>query len=204
MDENNTLRVSGIPIEKDQMESWFGSNTRVLIPHTYWQHADFSYRFLEGEDGCNEPHTYDRRGKSGASYSDIKINKARALHVWPKPLDLKWQRPDYDLWDAKEHLRLSEAASLWIDEEPTARTGEMSPEAKAMYRQLADAIRKGELSAAATRDESIRMAFESHGMPTRDGDSAISVNTEVKREALREYAHGIGQKPKFLFLGQRP
>jgi len=46
MDENNTLGVSGIPIEKDQMENWFSSNTRVPIPHTYWQHADFSYRFL--------------------------------------------------------------------------------------------------------------------------------------------------------------
>jgi hypothetical protein len=26
MDENNTLRVSGIPVENDQMENWFSSN----------------------------------------------------------------------------------------------------------------------------------------------------------------------------------
>jgi len=113
-------------------------------------------------------------------------------------------RPDYDLWDSKERLRLFEAACLWLEEEPNSRTGDISPEAKAMYRQLADAIRNRELSAAVNADEVAGMALETHGIATRDGDNAISVNTEVKREALRDYAQRIGQKPKFLFPGQRP
>jgi hypothetical protein len=121
-------------------------------------------------------------------------------------LDLKRdvKRPDYDLWDNKQRLRLFEAACLWLEEEPNSRTGDMSPEAKAMYRQLADAVRIRELSAAVNTDEVVGMAFETHGMPTRDGDHAISVNTEVKREGLRDYAQRIAQNPKFLFPGQRP
>lgn len=59
------------------------------IEKSYWSHAKFSYWFLaENHEDVN--HTYPPQGTSLAEYSDLRINKAQALKIWPGQLGDKF------------------------------------------------------------------------------------------------------------------
>jgi hypothetical protein len=79
------------------------------IPQAYWQSAKFTFYFLD-RDGKNQDHVVN---DGGVRYSDLEVNRAEALAIWPKE---PW--PDLAKWDNKENFELYEAACLWFNIEP--------------------------------------------------------------------------------------
>lgn len=53
-----------------------------LIEPSYWTMAFFTYTFFDNTSG-DAPHTYLEAGRSGAEYSDLQVNRAEALSIWP-------------------------------------------------------------------------------------------------------------------------
>lgn len=53
------------------------------IPTSYWRHADFTYWFLKDGDGVSTQVTGTGSPISGPEYTDLRVNKAEALAIWP-------------------------------------------------------------------------------------------------------------------------
>lgn len=50
----------------------------------YWTHAEFSYWFLK-DDGRESNHTWVKSETGLPDYSDLQVNRAEALTIWPTP-----------------------------------------------------------------------------------------------------------------------
>lgn len=72
------------------------------IEKSYWVQAVFSYWFLaENHEEVN--HTFTNKGVNLTEYCDLRVNKAQALKIWPKPL-------------VDEFMSLTEAATVVYEE----------------------------------------------------------------------------------------
>jgi hypothetical protein len=111
------------------------------------------------------------------------------------------ERVNYRKWDEESSFSLIEAACLWVGEEPNEHPGW---KARRAFRTLKKAVRDEKLSTRAARDEALKMATHKHWDWTPDNDDPINVNLQVHRTALKDYANSIAEKPKFLFMGNRP
>ena len=76
------LKCWGRPINDDWIAKMVSPRqpAPIEVPHTYWQHADFSYQFFSEDFGEWAPHTHPDDMYSGIpSYTDLMFNKAEAL-----------------------------------------------------------------------------------------------------------------------------
>jgi hypothetical protein len=96
------------------------------------------------------------------------------------------RKPNYAAWTLVDTLRVSDASRLWCDIEPGCPA---SQESIAWAQAMLDAIKRGELP-----------VFERAGINRRiDQERANPTwHTEVRREALREWAKSHGHTPTFL------
>jgi hypothetical protein len=53
-----------------------------LIEPSYWTKAFFTYSFFDNRSG-DTPHTYLEAGQTGVEYTDLNVNRAEALSIWP-------------------------------------------------------------------------------------------------------------------------
>ncbi len=114
------------------------------------------------------------------------------------------EKPDYEHWDKVTTFKLSQAASLWAEEEPTNRTGEMSWRARRCFRKLREAITDRKLSLKVSIDEAVNIAAYEHLNLTGDRENPTNENRNVTRDEIKRYAISINKKPKFLFCSERP
>jgi hypothetical protein len=82
------LHIWGRPM-RDGPDSILGQRiTPRLIEPDYWTIAYFTYSFFDSE-AADDAHTYLEVGRSGVQYSDLQVNKAEALRLWPgEPADI--------------------------------------------------------------------------------------------------------------------
>lgn len=66
---------------------------------------------------------------------------------------LRRRTPDYARWDKRDQFYLYEVACLWVEEEPTSRTGEMSSLAKAEFGKLRIAMEEQKLELRGSIEE---------------------------------------------------
>jgi hypothetical protein len=109
--------------------------------------------------------------------------------------------PDFSVWDQKPAFTLAEAAYLWDDREPKP-VHKMDDGAKTVFAFLRDAVEAGNLRATFTIDEALNAAFDEHDVVKHD-ERAVTVNTRVGRDRLREFAKSQGLRPMFLFVDAR-
>jgi hypothetical protein len=65
-------------------DSVLGQRTTLrLIEQSYWTMAFFTYSFFDNTAG-DVPHTYLEVGRSGVEYTDLRVNRAEALKLWPR------------------------------------------------------------------------------------------------------------------------
>jgi hypothetical protein len=62
-------------------------NTLGLIEQFYWTDAFFTYSSFDAT-AANKPHTYLAPGRGGAEYTDLQVNRAGAMSIWP-PDDMR-------------------------------------------------------------------------------------------------------------------
>jgi hypothetical protein len=62
------------------------------IDPNYWHFAHFTYSFFDSTAG-DAPHTYVDPGHSEIAYTDLQINRAEALAIWPKGSAAMTDRP---------------------------------------------------------------------------------------------------------------
>lgn len=65
----------------------------------YWQHAEFTPWFLS-EDGAENNHVIVKNETGLPDYSDLRVNKAEALSIWPQPLSPDDDRTEIYLLEA--------------------------------------------------------------------------------------------------------
>jgi hypothetical protein len=76
------LKIWGRPV-RDNVDSLLGQRQALrLIGPSYWTMAFFTYSFFDGT-ADNAPHTYLEYGRSGVEYTDLQVNRAEALRIWP-------------------------------------------------------------------------------------------------------------------------
>jgi hypothetical protein len=82
------LRIWGRPM-RDGPDSILGQRIAPrLIEPDYWGIAYFTYHFFDSE-AADDAHTYLEVGQSGVQYTDLQVNKAEALRLWPgEPVDI--------------------------------------------------------------------------------------------------------------------
>jgi hypothetical protein len=103
-------------------------------------------------------------------------------------------RPHYEAWKHLEKFTLREAAYLWIDLEPLAEKN--NTEAAAWVEAFCGLIRSDKLAfIPQTRGSSMGRIDSGALRYQRDNPDS---NTEVRREALIEFARTNDYKPKFL------
>lgn len=75
------------------IKNWIDRDLKVLnppdeIPHTYWQKADLSYTFLDGDFQDIAPHTVPEMYSALPEYADLQFNAAQALSIrWGKDIE---------------------------------------------------------------------------------------------------------------------
>lgn len=84
--------------------------TLRLIEPNYWTMAFFTYRFFVNTAG-DAPHTYLEMGRSGVEYTDLQVNRAEVLKLWPgEPDDLAEGYPNVRLADSPAAVALFEGS----------------------------------------------------------------------------------------------
>jgi hypothetical protein len=135
------------------------------IPTGFWLTAKFSYWFLD-DDGEG---ILDAKNDENTQYSDIGVNRAEALAIWPiEP----W--PDFRKWDQRQEFELCEAACLWLNLEPRLP---MTERALTKYKVWRSQIFSGGVPVST---ESVRHAV---GIGAHV-DSAVTPHTKINREIL--------------------
>jgi hypothetical protein len=77
-----------------------------LIEPDYWTIAFFTYSFFDSTAG-DVPHTYLAVGRNGVQYTDLQVNRAQVLKLWPgEPDDLAEGYPNVRLADSPAVLAL--------------------------------------------------------------------------------------------------
>jgi hypothetical protein len=198
-DKNDFLLVRGRPEVKTVPDIFFGEQPPLaIIKPQHWESARFTYYFINGDSARRLKHiTYDY-----GAYTDVHVNKQRALLNWATPLhdpgQLHW--PDFDRWDKEDVFRLFEVACLWNDIEPQLP---LNFESNATFKKLRQAIYNQELSPYMDIDEAVAAAWNTHVTKEFKKDDAVTVNTKVQRDSLLEFAQNEGDRPRFLYPGAR-
>jgi hypothetical protein len=154
------------------------------IPQSYWQSAKFSFYFLD-QNGKHQEHVVN---DEGVRYSDLEINRAEALAIWPLE---PW--PNFKKWDKKEKFELYEAACLWFNIEPRLP---MPDHALSKYQKWREMAFGGGLP---VDTDSVRHAVEIGA----NKESAITPHTRIRKEVLEGLAEHEGYQPMFLYPHQR-
>jgi hypothetical protein len=77
------LKIWGRAV-RDGVDTLLGQREALrLIEPSYWTTAFFTYSFFDSSAG-DAPHTYLKYGLSGVEYTDLQVNRAEALRIWPK------------------------------------------------------------------------------------------------------------------------
>lgn len=85
-------------------DSVLGQRTTLrLIEPSYWTMAFFTYSFFDNTAG-DAPHTYLEVGRSGVEYTDLQVNRAEVLKLWPGETD--------DLAEGYPNVRLADSPSV--------------------------------------------------------------------------------------------
>jgi hypothetical protein len=79
------LTIWGRPLRSGGAMSMLGEREtlRRIEPH-YWTTAHFRYSFFD-ETAVGQSQTYNEPGRSGVEYTDLQVNKAEAVLLWPRP-----------------------------------------------------------------------------------------------------------------------
>jgi hypothetical protein len=72
---------------------------KLIDEPRYWMHAEFSYWFLK-EDGRESNHTWVKTETGLPDYSDLQVNRAEALVIWPTAGAAQDDRTEILLLDA--------------------------------------------------------------------------------------------------------
>jgi hypothetical protein len=153
------------------------------IPQAYWQSAKFSFYFLD-HNGKNQDHVVN---DDGVRYSDLEVNRAEALTIWPEE---PW--PDFKKWDKKEKFELYEAACLWFNIEPRLP---MPDRPLSKYQTMKEMT----LDGFPVESESIRHSLDK----AKKLDSSVTPHTLVVREVLEGLAEHENYQPMFLYPHRR-
>ena len=60
-----------------------GRHTLREIDPKYWNFAHFTYIFFDDTAPKDEPHTYVDHGHNEIAYTDLQVNRAEAMAIWP-------------------------------------------------------------------------------------------------------------------------
>ena len=93
---------------------------------------------------------------------------------------------NYHIWDNIPEIRMHQAAALWAEIVPSTYSKDLNAGARPHLEMLIKAADRGDLKVE-------RFISGGHGGLEKRG------NDIVTREALRDYAEKVAQKPKFLF-----
>jgi hypothetical protein len=69
---------------------------RPISPN-YWHVAHFTYSFFDNTAG-DAPHTYVEDGHSEVTYTDLRVNRAQALTIWPLEIIFDPSNPARRFW----------------------------------------------------------------------------------------------------------
>ena len=92
------LRIWGRPFET-KLGKWVGERAALrLIDPSYWQKAYFTYAFFYAQ--TEDAHCYADRNTGRPSYTDLQVNRAEALALWPgEPPEIAESYPNVRIAD---------------------------------------------------------------------------------------------------------
>jgi hypothetical protein len=102
------LKIWGRPSETD-LGKWVGERAALrLIDPVYWQKAFFTYMFFDSTSG-DANHCYADRSTGRPAYTDLQVNRAQALKLWPgEPDDIAETFPNVRVADTPAVIELFE------------------------------------------------------------------------------------------------
>ena len=99
------LRIWGRTMPRG-VDSVLGQRTTLqLIEPSYWTTAFLTYSFFDDTAG-DVPHTYLEVGRNGVEYTDLQVNRAEVLKLWPG-------EPD-DLAESYANIRVANSSAVIV------------------------------------------------------------------------------------------
>lgn len=117
----------------------------------------------------------------GGAYLTILPALFKALTLLPRAAEIS--PANHHIWKHVQHLKVREAACLWVDQEPW-KPGQERDEVLAWERVLIDALHRGELEIVPKGQW--------------DSNDTAGFMSTVPRDALRKWAKDRGHDPAFL------
>jgi hypothetical protein len=101
------LRIWGRLFKTDKGE-WVGERASLReIDRIYWQKAFFTYWFFDENAGDNAAHCYADRSSGIPAYTDLRVNRAEVLKLWPgEPDDIADSYPNVRVADSPAVIEL--------------------------------------------------------------------------------------------------